>query len=89
MTVIAALELGRNAMFLALLLSAPMLGAALIVGLVVSIFQAVTQVNEFTLTFVPKILAVILALGLFGSWMANNMLSYTTQLFLALPTLVR
>lgn len=81
------LELGKNAMMVTLMVSAPMLGIALVVGLLVSVFQAATQVNEMTLSFVPKILAVFLVLGLFGPWMISNMLEYTSALFDAMATL--
>lgn len=83
----SVLELGKNAMMVTLLVSAPMLGIALVVGLLVSMFQAATQINEMTLSFVPKILAVFLVLGLFGPWMISNMLEYTSALFDAMATL--
>ncbi|MGQ9674402.1 MAG: flagellar biosynthesis protein FliQ [Chloroflexota bacterium] len=83
----SVLELGKNAMMMTLLVSAPMLGIALVVGLLVSMFQAATQINEMTLSFVPKILAVFLVLGLFGPWMISNMLEYTSALFDAMATL--
>jgi flagellar biosynthesis protein FliQ len=84
-----AVELGQNAMTMMLMLSAPMLIFGLVVGLAVSIFQAATQINEFTLSFVPKILAVIAAVVIFGPWILSNMLSYTSGLFEQLPYLVR
>lgn len=83
------MEIGRNALTVSLLVGGPMLGLALIVGLAVSIFQAVTQINEATLTFVPKILVMFVVLALLGSWMINTMVSYTTNLFGFLPQLVR
>jgi flagellar biosynthetic protein FliQ len=83
------IEILGNALTTALLISAPILGLTLIVGLVVSVFQAVTQINEATLTFVPKILVVFLAMALFGTWMMNIATSYTTNLFQFLPNVVR
>jgi flagellar biosynthetic protein FliQ len=82
-------ELGRNAVVVMLLLSAPMLAAALVVGLAVGILQAVTQINEVTLSFVPKILAVFGAVAVAGSWLLHTALSYTVQLFSLLPQMVR
>jgi len=65
------------------LLSAPMLVFGLVAGLVVSIFQAVTQIHEMTLTFIPKIVAVIVALVLFMPWMLAQLTAYTTNLYLS------
>ncbi|MFN8138987.1 MAG: flagellar biosynthesis protein FliQ [Fimbriimonadales bacterium] len=73
------LELGRQAVNLALNISMPILIATLVVGMGVAIFQAVTQVQEMTLTYVPKILAVVGALALFGSWMLSQTVSFTSH----------
>lgn len=73
------LEFGRSAIQVAISLSLPILGLTLIAGLIVAIFQAVTQVQEMTLTYVPKILAAILALTLFGSWMLSTIVNFTQQ----------
>jgi flagellar biosynthetic protein FliQ len=78
-------DIGRRALEMTLLLSSPMLVASLVVGLIISIFQAATQINEVTLTFVPKILVVFLALVLFLPWMLRLMIGYTTNLFLNIP----
>jgi flagellar biosynthetic protein FliQ len=83
------LDLARQTILLILMLAAPMLGAALVIGLVISIFQAVTQIQEATLAFVPKILGVFLALALFGTWMLNTMLVFTANLLTSLPTMTR
>lgn len=80
------LDLGSQALQLILLLSAPILAASLIVGLVVSIFQAVTSIQEATLTFVPKIVAVFVALMIFLPWMMRTMLFFTTSLLMNLPS---
>jgi flagellar biosynthetic protein FliQ len=80
---------GREALLVVLLISAPLLGFALLVGVIISIFQAVTQIQEMTLTFVPKILAVLIALLAFGPWIIRIMLNFTTQLFLNLPTYMK
>jgi len=79
------LDLGSQALQLILLLSAPILAAGLIIGLLVSIFQAVTSIQEATLAFVPKIIVVFVALILFLPWMMKTMLSFTTSLLINLP----
>ncbi|MCW5946981.1 MAG: flagellar biosynthesis protein FliQ [Fimbriimonadales bacterium] len=75
------MEFSRSAIQVAISLSLPILGLTLIAGLLVAVFQAVTQVQEMTLTYVPKILAAILALTLFGSWMLSTIVSFTQQSF--------
>ena len=72
-------------MLVTLLLSAPMLGFGLIIGLLVSIFQAVTQINEMTLTFIPKILAVAAALAIFLPWIVSTLVDFTVNLLNQLP----
>jgi len=79
------LDLGSQALQLILLLSAPILAAGLVVGLLVSILQAVTSIQEATLAFVPKIVVVFLALILFLPWMMRTMLAFTTSLLINLP----
>jgi flagellar biosynthesis protein FliQ len=83
------LDLGRQAVLLIIMCSAPMLAATLIIGLVVSIMQAMTQVQEQSLVFVPKVLGVFLALALFGPWILNTMLTFTANLFSSLPSIIR
>jgi flagellar biosynthetic protein FliQ len=83
------LDLGRQAVLLIIMCAAPMLVTTLIIGLVVSIVQAMTQVQEQSLIFVPKVLGVFLALALFGPWILNTMLTFTSNLFSSLPALVR
>jgi flagellar biosynthesis protein FliQ len=85
----AFLDVMRNALTLTLLLSAPMLAFGPVVGLIVSIFQAVTQINEMTLAYIPKILAVFVALAIFGPWMLQMTLNFTSNMFIALPSLVK
>jgi flagellar biosynthesis protein FliQ len=72
--------LAGQALYTVLKVSAPMLGVGLIVGLLVSIFQATTQIQEQTLAFVPKIIAVFLAILIFGPWILNVMVDFTSQL---------
>jgi len=80
---------GREAIELTLLLALPMLGLGLIVGLAVSIFQTVTSIQEMTLTFIPKIVAILAALILFSPWMMDKMLTFTRNLIINIPTYVR
>lgn len=78
-------ELGRQALETTLIVSAPILGLSLVVGLAVSVLQAMTQLNEATLTFVPKVLAVFAAIVLFMPWMMGVLTSFMTQVFLNIP----
>ncbi len=79
-------DIGRKAMETVLLVSAPMLLAALIVGLIISIFQAATQINEQTMTFIPKIVAVLVTLLIFAPWMIKILLSFTTGILEGVAT---
>lgn len=83
------LSLGRDAIWTTVLIASPLLIASLVVGLVVSIFQAVTQINEATLTFIPKMLAIVVMMIVLAPWMTQMMTSYTTELFTSLPNYVR
>lgn len=80
-----ALELGRNAFWMALVTSAPILVIGLTVGLMISLFQAVTQLQEQSLTFVPKIAAMTIAATIFIPWIAEQMVSYTRDMLGGLP----
>lgn len=77
----AVLDIARDAIYTIVIVSAPMLLIALIVGLIISIFQTVTSIQEQTLTFVPKILAVFIVMILAGSWMMNTMIELVTDLW--------
>lgn len=79
----------RDGISTILILSAPILFAALLVGLVVAIFQATTSIQEQTLTFVPKIITILLMLALLGGWMFSMMEQYTINMFNLIPLLVR
>jgi len=83
-----AINIARQAMLIAFLIAAPMLGFGLFVGLIVSIFQAVTQINEMTLTFVPKIIAVALAFALFLPWIMRLLVDFTIQLIQRFPDII-
>ena len=80
-----AIDLTRQAVMLVVILAVPVLGIALLVGLIVSILQAVTQVQDQTLSFVPKILATLLALVLFGPWMIARIVEFGRDMFQAVP----
>jgi flagellar biosynthetic protein FliQ len=81
----SVMTLGQQALQLLLMVSAPLLLTALAVGLVVSVFQAATQVNEATLSFLPKLLAVVAALVIAGPWMMSMMVGYLRQLIESIP----
>lgn len=83
------LGLARQGLTVALMLAAPALVVALVVGVAISIFQATTQIQEQTLTFVPKIVAVLVTMLIFGGWMLNQLLAFTENLFGNLGSLVR
>ncbi len=89
MTALEAVNLGHDAVFTSLMVSAPILGIALTVGLAVAIFQATTQIQEMTLTFVPKIVAVMFAMLFLASWMTIKLTDYTHDLFIRIPDLIR
>ncbi|MDH7576748.1 MAG: flagellar biosynthesis protein FliQ [Bacillota bacterium] len=76
------ITLGREALYAVLLVSAPLLGVSLLVGLLISIFQATTQIQEQTLTFVPKIIAVLVTAVIFAPWILQILVSFTQNLYL-------
>ncbi|MDI6604125.1 MAG: flagellar biosynthesis protein FliQ [Thermoanaerobacteraceae bacterium] len=83
------LDIGREALKITILISAPLLIIALLVGLIISIFQATTQIQEQTLTFVPKIIAVFISIILFGPWMLTTMINYTQKLFMNINNFIK
>ena len=88
MTPESVMTMGRTAMEVTLMISAPLLLVALIIGLIISIFQAATQINEATLSFIPKLIAVFIALVLAGPWMLSVMLDYMRGVFTGIPGLI-
>lgn len=88
MTPQTVVEIGREALMVTLLVSSPLLLCALVIGLAISIFQAITQINEMTLTYVPKILAVSAALLIFLPWIITKLTDFTRHMFELIPTLV-
>ena len=81
-------NLATNALTLAFKVALPMLGAGLCVGLLVSIFQAVTQIQEQTLAFIPKVVALVAVIAIFGPWMLGQLETYTTALWASIPQMV-
>ncbi|MCP5195775.1 MAG: flagellar biosynthesis protein FliQ [Gammaproteobacteria bacterium] len=88
MTPETIITLGQRGLELTILVSAPMLLTGLVVGVLVSMFQAATQINEMTLTFVPKLVAVAAVLLLTGSWMLALLVDFTRNLFQEIPNLI-
>jgi flagellar biosynthetic protein FliQ len=88
MTPESVLTIAQKALEITLLMSAPPLLAALVTGLVVSVFQAATQINEMTLSFIPKLLAIFVVLVLFGPWMLGILLDYVRELFGSIPAMI-
>ena len=80
-------ELGRQALWVTVLISAPLLGVALLVGLVIGILQAATSVNEATLSFIPKVAALAVTLAIVGGWQINMLVEYTRSVFMRIPGL--
>ena len=81
------IELGREALWVAVLIAGPLLGIALIVGLIIGIIQAATSINEMTLSFIPKIAALVAVLVLLGSWQVSVIVYFTRKLYERIPTL--
>ncbi|GAB6137641.1 flagellar biosynthesis protein FliQ [Halanaerobaculum tunisiense] len=88
MNKLLVLEIGRKSLLTVIKVTAPMLGLGMLAGLTISIFQAATQIQEQTLTFIPKILAVIIALFIFGPWMLNVLTGFITELFTNIPNYI-
>jgi flagellar biosynthetic protein FliQ len=81
-------SIAQSALYTLLIVAAPVLGAVLVVGILVSVFQAATQINEATLTFVPKLLAAIAVMGLAGPWMLTTLVEYLRSVLLSLPSAI-
>jgi flagellar biosynthetic protein FliQ len=88
MTPDSIVTIGQQALLVLLLVSAPMLLAALAVGLVVSVFQAATQINEMTLSFIPKLVAVFLTMVVAGPWIMSTLIDYIRRLYTQIPALI-
>ncbi len=88
MTAEMVMELGRDALYVTVLLSAPLLLSALAVGLLIGVFQAATQIQEMTLSFIPKLIALVVALVVAGAWMLRILIEFSMRLFNEIPGLV-
>jgi len=88
MTPELVINIVQNALYVLILVSAPVLLVSLVVGLFVSILQAATQINEMTLTFIPKLLALFLTLVLAGPWILNTLIEYTVRLYKSIPSVI-
>ena len=88
MTPETVMSIGQQALWILILLSAPLLLSALAIGLLVGIFQAATQINEMTLSFIPKLLVLILSLVIAGPWMLQTIVTYTQNLIVEIPHLI-
>ena len=81
-------SIGEQALWVTILLAAPLLGSALAVGLLIGMFQAATQINEMTLSFIPKLLILVIALIVAGPWMLSLIINFTRQLMEQIPSLI-
>ncbi len=88
MTPEQVMTIGQHAMLITLMVAVPMLLVALVIGLIVSIFQAATQINEMTLSFIPKLIGVFLVLVLAGPWMLTVLTDYIRELYMSIPSMV-
>jgi flagellar biosynthesis protein FliQ len=88
MTPETVMTVGRQAIEVTALLAGPLLIASLIVGLIIALFQAATQINEMTLTFIPKLITIGVVLLIGGPWLLQNLMSFTTRLFQSIPHLI-
>ena len=82
------LDIGQEALWLAVMLAGPLLGAALAVGLFIGVIQAATQIQEMTLSFIPKLLALVVVLFIVGPWMLRIVVTFSERLFMDIPGLV-
>ena len=88
MTEEVVLQVGREALFLIVYLAAPLLLSALLAGLVIGVFQAATQIQEQTLSFIPKLGALVVALMILGPWLLKMLLTFTQNLFMSIPGMI-
>ena len=82
------IDISQQTLYVITLLAAPMLGSALLIGLLVGMFQAATQINEMTLSFIPKLLILVVSIMVAGPWMLETLLNFTRRLYLSIPGLV-
>ena len=82
------IDLGQQALYVIVMLAAPMLLSALAIGLLIGMFQAATQINEMTLSFIPKLLVLVLSIMVAGPWMLDTILNFTRRLYLSIPSML-
>jgi flagellar biosynthetic protein FliQ len=87
MDIAQVIDLGKESLWVAVMVAAPLLGVALGVGLIVGIFQAATSIQEMTLSFIPKLAVMVIALSIFGNWQLSVMVNFFQQIFERIPTL--
>lgn len=88
MTPESVITIGENALIVTAMITAPLLGAALIIGLLVGMFQAATQINEMTLSFIPKLVVLVVVIFAAGNWMLATLIDYTQRLILDIPSML-
>ena len=88
MTPESVLDITQNAMWTAVIVAAPMLVTALVVGLIIGMFQAATQINEMTLSFIPKLFTLFIVLVVAGPWLLSTLIEYTQRLILSIPSVI-
>lgn len=88
MTADTVIDLSQQALYVIVMLAAPMLISALLIGLLIGMFQAATQINEMTLSFIPKLLILVIAIMVAGPWMLKLLLDFTQRLYLSIPGLI-
>ncbi len=89
MTPESVIEFGQHALYVAMMIAAPLLLTALVVGLVIGVVQAATQINEMTLSFIPKVISMALVVLIAGPWMLRTLVQFTRQLIESLPSVIR
>ncbi len=88
MTPDTIIDISQQALYVITMLAAPMLVSALAIGLLIGMFQAATQINEMTLSFIPKLLILVVSIMIAGPWMLELILNYTRRLFISIPTII-
>ncbi|MGV6816982.1 MAG: flagellar biosynthesis protein FliQ [Thiotrichales bacterium] len=88
MTPESVITIGENALIVTAMITAPLLGAALLIGLLVGMFQAATQINEMTLSFIPKLVVLVVVIFAAGNWMLATLIDYTQRLILDIPSML-
>ncbi|HHJ19489.1 MAG TPA: flagellar biosynthesis protein FliQ [Gammaproteobacteria bacterium] len=88
MTPETVINIAQEALLLAIMITAPLLGTALLIGLIIGMFQAATQINEMTLSFIPKLLGLVMVIFIAGNWILTTLINYTQRLIESIPSLI-